>query len=247
MGEWSWYGPFGVELSLWLNQLLGDRFVYATPLLGDVKSAVGIRLLLKRGVRVSSWPYGSHPDFPQPGPHSLCSNHSAVAFAGAVYGSRQRYLNALARIGVTVNRAQGLTQQAYSRFISTKGIALDFRGNDHPTYRLHEAFSLRSLVVTESRPFFWLTEPPVNGVHCLTFETEAELQERLELALGSASLGRELAHAGHDWWRIESSPHSLALHVSRLMDSREADLGQEEVDGLCGFWSVHSIRGRVGR
>jgi len=139
-----------------------------------------------------------------------------IFFAGAVWGYRERYINSLKEEGISIVVENNLAHDEYMTSISDSAIAIDIRGNQSQTYRLHEIFLAKSCCMAEHRSLFFLNSPPRDFEEIVWFYDIADLINRANMLLKDVKLVDYIRKRGDLWFRKTQNPVELIKYLIKI-------------------------------
>lgn len=216
-------GPMGTDAALMVAARSRGEVRYLSPMCGQAWCAG--RFTAFRGSRVRCHPLAFFPSGRQlevagllgafDGPPEWAGGDT-LGFAGAVWGRRKLWLDALRRAyGSKVDLRDGLAPADYRAWLGGVRVGLDIEGNQANTYRFAEIFLAGPACLAERRPFFVLGRPPVECEEIVSFANEDELLSGAGRLFADAARAQAIAAAGARWYRRTHHPRA---HVAWLLD-----------------------------
>lgn len=216
-------GPMGIDSFLQLAlKIPGSQLHYCSPMLAEARYRDCFQCFPRMAAHCHPLPFFPHPnqieqvgilDRFSAGDSSAVQKKKHVFFAGAVWGYRERCLQALSAHDVPVCVREGLSPKAYWEELWHSAIALDMGGGQAHTYRLHEIYLAGGCCVAEHRPICFLSGSPRDQKEIVWFRSIPELIEKVRMLLCDAPFLETVSATGSRWYRNTQSPARLVDYL----------------------------------
>lgn len=215
-------GPMGIDSFLMVRrQLASTRCRYATTMAGDAAFSEPLAALRRRGVHVGHLPFFPNPHLIERagilGLHRreplFSDREPIIYFAGAIWGFRERCLDAMRQAGLPVVTDSGLPPRQYLDALTRAAVCLDLGGGQSQTYRFHEVLLAGACCLCQRRLLHHPGRVPVDGEHLVMFDGVDDMVPVATELLQDTVRCERIARAGARWYRRSHAPASYATAV----------------------------------
>lgn len=241
-------GPMGIDAVQMIQSKTSASVVYLSPMIGQEQFSDFFISLINSKIKCFPLPFFPSDRFIQElkilnEPYKRYDNtfqtSNKICFAGAVWGERLVYLEALKSVfGERITVTCELNPKDYSSLLKFSLACLDFPGNQNSTYRFSEIFLSGGLCLCQQRSMFVLEKPPIDFQEIFYFSNMNELLKVSTFLLQNVETSFKIRKAGIEWFHKTQNPQKLIYYLISLVKN-EVNIEDFQIISAGGnLWSL---------
>jgi len=241
-------GPMGIDSVHMIQSKTSASVIYLSPMIGQEQFSDFFISLINSKIKCFPLPFFASDRLieqlnilnqPYKRHDNTFQDSNMICFAGAVWGERLVYLEALKSVfGKRITVTCGLNPKDYSSLLRFSLACLDFPGNQNSTYRFSEIFLSGGLCLCQQRSMFVLEKPPINYQEILYFSNINELLKLSTFLLQNVDTSFKIRKAGIEWFHKTQTPQKLIYYLISLVRN-EKNIEDYQIRSAGGhLWSL---------